>query len=71
MTGETSEVTFVNKEKPGLRIIKYNRKTRQTMPEVAFEIWKDGESIGRRTTDPMGEIVLLDLEPGTYLVKEV
>ena len=71
VTGETSEVTFVNKEKPGLRIVKYDSKTRQTMPEVAFEIWKDGESIGRRTTDPMGEIVLLDMEPGTYLVKEV
>ena len=71
VTGETSEVTFINKEKPGLRIIKYDRSTLKVMSDVTFEIWKDGKSIGQYTTDQMGEIVMPDLEPGTYLVKEV
>ena len=69
--GETSTVTFVNKELPGLRIIKYDRTTLQTMPDVTFEVFKDGTSIGRYTTDAMGEIVLTNLEPGTYLAREV
>ena len=71
VAGETSTATFVNKELPGLRIIKYDRTTLQTMPDVTFEVFKDAVSIGRYTTDAMGEIVLTNLEPGTYLVKEV
>ena len=71
VTGETSEVTFVNKEKPGLKIVKFDRKTLKTMPDISFEIWRDGESLGTYTTDQMGEIVMPDLEPGTYLIKEV
>ena len=70
-TGETSTVTFTNKELPGLRIIKYDRTTLQTLPDVTFEIFKDGTSIGRYTTDAMGEIVFTDAAPGTYLVREV
>lgn len=70
-TGETSTVTFVNKELPGLRIVKYDRTTLQTLPDATFEIFKDGTSIGRYTTDAMGEIVFTDAAPGTYLVREV
>ena len=70
-TGETSTVTFVNKELPGLRIVKYDRTTLQTLSNVTFEIFKDGTSIGRYTTDAMGEIVFTDAAPGTYLVREV
>ena len=71
VAGETSTATFVNKELPGLRIIKYDRTTLQTMPDVTFEVFKDAVSIGRYTTDAMGEIVLTNLEPGTYLAREV
>ncbi|MBR1566727.1 MAG: Cys-Gln thioester bond-forming surface protein, partial [Oscillospiraceae bacterium] len=71
VTGGTSEVTFINAEKPGLKIVKYDRKTLKTMADVSFEIWKDGVSIGRYTTDQMGEIVMHNLEPGTYLIQEV
>ena len=71
VTGETSEVTFVNAEKPGLRIVKYDRTTLLTMAGVTFEIFKDGASIGRYTSDAMGEVVLTNAEPGTYLVQEV
>ncbi|MBR1565204.1 MAG: hypothetical protein IJ649_00435, partial [Oscillospiraceae bacterium] len=61
----------MNKELPGLRIVKYDRTTLQTMADVSFEIWRDGASIGRYTTDQMGEIVLTNAAPGTYLVREV
>ena len=70
-TGETSTVTFTNKELPGLRIVKYDRTTLKAMPDVSFEIWKDGELLGTYQTDALGEIVLTDQQPGTYLVKEV
>ena len=71
VTGETSEVTFINMEKPGLKIIKFDRKTLETMPDISFEFWRDGESLGIYKTNQQGEIVMNDLEPGTYLVKEV
>ena len=71
VSGLTSEVTFINKEKPGLRIIKFDRKTLETMSDISFEIWRDGESLGIYKTDAQGEIFMNDLEPGTYLVKEV
>ena len=70
-TGATSTVTFVNRELPGLRIVKYDRTTLQTMQGVTFEIFKDGTSIGRYTTDALGEIVFSNAAPGTYLVREV
>ena len=70
-TGETSTVTFTNKELPGLRIVKYDRTTLRTLSNVTFEIFRDGASIGRYTTDALGEIVFTNAAPGTYLVKEV
>ena len=71
VAGETSTVTFTNKELPGLRILKYDRTTLKVMADVRFEIWRDGVSLGQFTTDQTGEILLLDSKPGTYLVKEV
>ncbi|MCI9403659.1 MAG: Cys-Gln thioester bond-forming surface protein [Oscillospiraceae bacterium] len=71
LTGETTTVTFINKELPGLRITKYDRSTYELMSGVTFEIWRDGESLGKFQTDAMGEILLIDCEPGTYLVQEV
>ena len=71
VTGETSDVTITNKELPGLRIIKYDRKNMVAMPDVTFEIWRDGISLGRFRTDQFGEILLTDVEPGTYRAAEV
>ena len=71
VAGETSTVTFTNKELPGLRIVKYDRATNTTMPDVTFEIWRDGESMGQFKTDQLGEILLTGQQPGTYLVQEV
>lgn len=69
--GETSTVTMTNKELPGLRIVKYDRASLEVMPDVTFEIWRDGEYLGQFQTDQMGEILLLDVKPGTYMAKEV
>lgn len=41
------------------------------LPNVTFEIYKDAELFDTKTTDDNGKINLFDLEPGTYLVKEV
>ena len=71
VTGETSTVTFINKELPGLRILKYDRTTLKVMSDVTFDIWRDGVSLGQYNTDQMSEILILDAQPGTYLVKEV
>lgn len=70
-SGDTTEVAIVNEEKPGLRILKYDSKTMQALPNISFEIFRDTQSLGVMKTDEFGEILLTDLEPGTYLVKEV
>ena len=70
-SGETSIVSIVNEEKPGLRIIKYDSKNLEILPDITFEIFRDGKSIGTYDTNILGEIVLTDLTPGTYLVQEV
>ncbi|MEY8420401.1 SpaA isopeptide-forming pilin-related protein [Oscillospiraceae bacterium 44-5] len=69
--GETSTVTFTNKELPGLRIIKYDRTTLKVMTDIPFEIWRDSESLGQYSTNQQGEILITNAQPGTYLVKEV
>ena len=69
-TGETVTATLKNKELPGLRILKYDRKTMAVMPNVTFEVFKDNQSIGTFKTNQLGEILLPNLEPGTYRVEE-
>ena len=70
VSGEESTATFINKELPGLRIIKYERGSMELMPGVSFEIFRDTESLGIFQTDQFGEILLTDCEPGTYRVEE-
>ena len=71
VSGETSTVTFTNKELPGLRIVKYDRESLRVLPGVTFRVWRDGELLGDYETDAQGEIVLPDCRPGTYRVEEV
>ncbi|MBQ3549115.1 MAG: hypothetical protein IJA33_04480, partial [Oscillospiraceae bacterium] len=71
VAGETTTFHLVNEELPGLRIIKYDRKNMVAMPDVTFEIWRDGVSLGTFRTDEFGEILLTDVEPGTYRAVEV
>ena len=70
-TGETTTFSLVNKELPGLRIIKYDRKNMVAMPNVTFEIFRDSVSLGKFKTDEFGEILLTDAAPGTYHAVEV
>lgn len=70
-TGETTTFSLVNKELPGLRIIKYDRKNMAAMANVTFEIFRDSVSLGKFKTDEFGEILLTDAAPGTYRAVEV
>ena len=70
-TGETTTFSLVNKELPGLRIIKYDRKNMAAMANVTFEIFQDSVSLGKFRTDEFGEILLTDAAPGTYRAVEV
>lgn len=70
-TGETTTFSLVNKELPGLRIIKYDRKNMVAMANVTFEIFQDSVSLGKFRTDEFGEILLTDAAPGTYRAVEV
>ena len=70
-TGETTAFSLVNKELPGLRIIKYDRKNMVAMANVTFEIYRDSVSLGKFRTDEFGEILLTDAAPGTYRAVEV
>jgi len=71
VAGECATVTFINRERPGLRIVKYDSQTMRTMPDVTFRIYRDTQLLGEFVTDQMGEIVLTDLEPGVYLAEEI
>lgn len=68
--GETAETSITNKELPGLRVTKYERGAMTVLPNVAFEIFRDTESLGIFYTDQFGEILLTDCQPGTYRIEE-
>lgn len=69
--GTEVSYTLENQAKPGLSITKYDEQTKALLPGVTFEVYRDAALIGSYTTDEMGQIQLTDLQPGTYLVKEV
>ena len=71
VTGQVSTVSFTNKELPGLRIEKYDSSNNEVLSGITFRIWKDGELMGDYRTGELGEILLTDLQPGTYVVQEV
>ena len=63
-------LVFQNLAKVGLKIVKYDRLSHQPMNGVTFEIFHNGTSIGLYETKGQGEIILTDIEPGTYLAIE-
>lgn len=71
VSGETTTIPIVNEELPGLRIIKYDRVSHTSMPNVTFEIFRDTISLGKFKTDEFGEILLTNVQPGTYRAVEV
>lgn len=70
VSGETSTAYFVNQELPGLRVVKYDRESKEPLSDITFGIWRDGEYLGDYETDSSGEILLTDCQPGTYRVEE-
>lgn len=70
VTGKESTATIINKELPGLRITKYERGTMTLMPNVSFEIFRDGESLGIFQSDEFGQVLLTNCQEGTYRVEE-
>ena len=71
VAGDCVTYTLKNEALPGLKIIKYDRLSHETMPGVTFRIWRDGELLGDYETDALGEILLTDCRPGTYRIQEV
>ena len=70
-TKDDPVLTIENYSRPALRIIKMDQKSGDRLPGVTFEIYRNAELFDTAATDSQGEIVYFDLEPGTYLVKEV
>ena len=71
VAGDCVTYTLKNEALPGLKVIKYDRLSHETMPDVTFRIWRDGALLGDYETDALGEILLTDCQPGTYRVQEV
>ncbi len=63
-------LVFKNQARVGLRILKYDRQSHTPMNGVTFEIFRNGTSIGLYETKGQGEILLTNIEPGTYLAIE-
>ena len=69
--GQTSEVTFVDYEKPGLEIIKKNIANGEPIEGVTYRIEQiDGSYSTTATTDSHGRIFLDSILVGTYRVTE-
>ena len=70
--GKTSEVTFVDYEKPGLEIIKKNIANGEPIEGVTYLIEQiDGSFSTSATTDSHGRIFLDSIPVGTYRVTEI
>ena len=70
--GKTSEVTFVDYEKPGLEILKKNIANGEPIEGVTYRIEQiDGSYSTTATTDSHGRIFLDSIPVGTYRVTEI
>ncbi len=70
--GQTSEVTFVDYEKPGLEIIKKNIANGEPIEGVTYRIEQiDGSFSTSATTDNHGRIFLDSVPVGTFKVTEI
>ena len=69
--GKTSEVTFVDYEKPGLEIIKKNIANGEPIEGVTYRIEQiDGSFSTSATTDSAGRIFLDSIPVGSYRITE-
>ncbi len=70
-TTDDPRVTVHNNAMPMLRIVKYDAQTMKPLPDTTFAVYRDTDLVGQYTTSASGEILLYDLDPGTYLVREI
>ena len=70
--GKTSEVSFVDYEKPGLEIVKKNIANGEPIEGVTYRIGQiDGSFSTSATTDNHGRIFLASIPVGSYKVTEI
>ncbi len=70
---EYATFVFTNTKKPQVRVIKYDKYNDKYLSGATFRIAKieDGSNYLDRITDIDGNIVIDNLEPGVYSVKEI
>lgn len=70
---EYATFVFTNTEKPSIKILKYDAYKDKYLAGATFRIAKieDGSNYLDRVTDIAGQIVIDNLEPGVYSVKEI
>ena len=71
VSGTEVSFTLTNQAKPGLTITKYDEQAKTPLPDVTFAVYRDTVLLGSFSTDELGQIRLTNLQPGTYLVKEL
>ena len=70
-TNVPTVVTFDNKPLSGIKIVKTDSETGETLEGVSFSVSKmNGEKIGTFKTDKEGMVYISDLEDGYYTVTE-
>lgn len=70
---EYATFVFTDTKKPSIKVVKYDPVQDTYLPGATFRIAKieDGSHYLDRVTDAKGEIVIENLEPGIYSVKEI
>jgi uncharacterized surface anchored protein len=70
--GETTALEIYNSMKPGLRILKLDAMTKETLAGATFKVTTaNGNSVGEFTTDINGVIQIEGLDAGAYIVTEM
>ena len=70
--GQVTTITLSNQKKPSLSILKIDSVTGQPLANATFEIgYKNGEAIGRFTSDEDGFVRLPQIDPGLIVVTEI
>ena len=70
--GQVTTITLSNQKKPSLSILKIDSVTEQPLTNATFEIgYKNGETIGRFTSDEGGLVRLPQIDPGLIVVTEI
>lgn len=69
---ETSTNLNIKVNKSRLKIKKIDEDTKEELANIKFEIKKlNGEIVGEYITNERGEILIDDLKPDTYIIKEI